>query len=275
MIFRRSALLALIASAGVFATGHAAQAQTAPATTAPATETAAAPIVPPDTNPFSKYVYPLTPAITTPKVTIDTADFPAGEAWAKQAQLVVEQWFPAVWQMLGTQGRTPPTEVRLVFVKEQQAPAQAGGGQISVSGPWITAHPDDFGMMVHELTHLIQAYPGYRGKPGWLVEGIADYTRWWRYEPETPRPKIDPFKNNYSDSYRTTAAFLAYVAGKYDKALVPKLDKALRDKTYKDSIFVEITGKDLPTLWSEFAPKPVLVPTTPATIPAAPVTPAK
>ncbi len=131
-----------------------------------------------------------------------------------------------------------------------------GSNTKSVSGPWITAHPEDLGMMVHELTHLVQQYPDFRGKPGWLVEGIADYTRWWRYEPETPRPKIDPLKNKYTDSSRVTAAFLAFLANKYDKGIVPKLDKTLREKTYTDAVWKEITGKDLDTLWNEFAPKP-------------------
>ncbi len=244
MIFRRSTLVALTALTGICALGQAAHAQTTPATTAPVA------------NPLSKYAYPLSPAIPSPKVTIDYSDFPQGKEWAQQAQLVVEQWFPAVWQMLATEGLKPPATIRLVFVKQQQAPAQAGGGQISVSGPWITAHPDDLGMMVHELTHIVQMYPDYDGKPGWLVEGIADYTRWWRYEPEAPRPKIDPLKNHYNDSYRVTAAFLAFLAHKYDMGIVPKLDKALRDKTYTDALFVQITGKDLDTLWNEFAPKP-------------------
>ena len=248
MIFRRSTrrstLVALGAMMGILALGQAAHAQ------------ATTPVVPPDTNPLSKYVYPLAPAIAAPKVVIDVSDFPEGEAWAKQAQAVVEQWFPAVWQMLSTQGMEPPKEVRLVFAKKQDAPAWASGSMISVSGPWITAHPDDLGMMVHELTHLIQRYPQFPGKPGWLVEGIADYTRWWRYEPESPRPKIDPLKNKYSDSYRVTAAFLAFLTNKYDRGIVPKLDKTLRDKTYTDNVFVEITGKNLDTLWSEFAPKP-------------------
>lgn len=244
MIFRRSVLIALTVTMGIFALGQAAQAQNTP------------PATPPAENPLSKYVYPLAPAISSPKVTIDYSDYPQGEEWAKEAKVVVEQWFPAVWQMLATEGVTPPETIRLVFVKEQKAPAQAGGGQISVSGPWITQHPEDLGMMVHELTHLVQKYPGFPGKPGWLVEGIADYTRWWRYEPETPRQKIDPLKNKYTDSYRVTAAFLAFLSNKYDKGIVPKLDKTLRDKTYTDAVFVQITGKDLDTLWNEFAPKP-------------------
>jgi hypothetical protein len=264
MNFRRSNLIALSATLGALAVGQGAQAQDfgkpAPAVPAPAPAPdpaqATGPIVPPNASPLSKWVYPLAPAIKAPRVTIDYSDFPAGEAWAKEAKTVVEQWFPAVWQMLGTQGQVPPEEIKLVFAKEQDAPAFAGGGRISVSGPWITQHPDDLGMMVHELTHLIQRYPQFPGKPGWLVEGIADYTRWWRYEPEAPRPKIDPLKNKYTDSYRVTAAFLAFLANKYDKGIVPKLDKTLRDRTYKDSVFVEITGKDLDTLWNEFAPKP-------------------
>jgi hypothetical protein len=244
IISRRSTLVALSASLSILSLGSAARAQDTK------------PVVPPDANPFSHYVYPLSPAIPAPNITIDITDFPEGKAWAEEAKLVVEQWFPAVWQMLSTDGLTPPKDIKLVFVKKQDAPAQAGGGQISVSGEWITQHPEDFGMMVHELTHIVQRYPNYRGKPGWLVEGIADYTRWWRYEPETPRPKIDPLKNKYTDSYRVTAAFLAFIAAKYDKAIVPKLDKVLRDKTYTDHAFKDITGKDLDTLWSEFAPKP-------------------
>ena len=32
---------------------------------------------------------------------------------------------------------------------------------------------EHFGVVIHELTHVIQAYPAAGDKPGWLVEGIA------------------------------------------------------------------------------------------------------
>ena len=36
--------------------------------------------------------------------------------------------------------------------------------------------------MVHETTHVVQAYR--RGaRPGWLVEGISDYIRFFKFEP--------------------------------------------------------------------------------------------
>ena len=40
-----------------------------------------------------------------------------------------------------------------------------------------------------------------------------------------------------------TAAFLAWVSWKYDKRLVRKLDKALREGAYSDAIWLDVTGK--------------------------------
>jgi basic secretory peptidase family protein len=208
-------------------------------------------------DPFSKHLYPLAaPIPQEPRVTVDVSDDPEAKPWADEAQKVVAQWFPIVWRLLATDGLTPPKEIRLIFKKKHGAPASAGGGAITVSGEWIKKHPDDFGMMVHELTHIVQSYPSGGNKPGWLVEGIADFIRWWRYEPEAPRPRIDPLKASYRDSYRITAAFLAWVTWKHDRGIVPKLDRALRERRYTDDLFKEATGKDLDALWAEFAPKP-------------------
>lgn len=69
------------------------------------------------------------------------------------------------------------------------------------------AHPDDQGAIVHEMVHVVQQYRG-RGNPGWLVEGIADYFRWFVYEPPSKQPHPDLSRASYRDSYRTTAAFL-------------------------------------------------------------------
>ena len=187
-----------------------------------------------------------------PEVTIDVSDFPEGKAWAEKAQKVVTEWYPIVWRMLGTEERTPPKSVKLVFKKTLNVPAYAANGTLTINGEWITRRPDDFGMMVHELTHLVQAYGGPGERPGWLVEGIADYIRWWRYEPEMPRTRIDPTKASYKDAYRTTAGFLAYLTAKYDRGLVSHLDHALRKGTYTAEMFKDATGKDLDTLWSEF-----------------------
>ena len=210
---------------------------------------------------LDKYVYPMaTPIPQEPVVTVDISDNPNAKDWADAAQKLVSQWFPIVWRLLATDGVTPPKEIKLVFKKKITAPAYAVGTSLFVNGEWISQHPDDLGMMIHELTHIVQSYPPSRNKPGWLVEGIADYIRWWRYEPEAPRSPIDPLKASYRDSYRTTAAFLAWITAKYDRSIVPRLDKALREGKYTDDIFKDVTGKDVDALWSEFRPKPATQP---------------
>lgn len=217
---------------------------------------------------LAKHIYPIAKPIVCPKVEVDATDFPEGKEWIDTAKVLVETWFTTVCGWLGTDGRDPatgekkgeafqpPKVIHLVIKKEISAPAYTTGGTITVNGKWITAHPDDLGMMIHELTHVVQHYGGGRRVPGWLVEGIADYIRWWRYEPElhatSGRTKIDPAKSNYTDSYRTTALWLAWCGRKYNMALVPSLDKAMRDREDPMPIFEKLTGKTAPDLWKEF-----------------------
>ena len=204
---------------------------------------------------LSKHVYPLARAVPSPRIVVDASDFPQGKAWGEEAAKVVSAWYPYVISLLATDDYKTPKEIRIVVKKEISAPAWASGNEITVSGKWITEHPDDLGMIIHELVHVIQSYPENKSDTGWLVEGIADYIRWWRYEPEAPRPKIDPEKNKYTDAYRVTGAFLAWAGKKYDLRLVPALDRALRRAEDPLPVFVKITGKTAQELWDEFAPK--------------------
>ena len=184
--------------------------------------------------------------------TSDIADAPNAVRWAEESRSLCEQWYPIVHRFLATEEWKVPKEIKLVFKKDLKVPAYASGNTIHVSAEWATKNPDDFGCVIHELTHVIQAYPNSRQKPGWLVEGIADYIRFWKYEPEVPRPHIDREKASYRDSYRTTAAFLAWITWKHDKRIVRRLDKALREGTYTDAIFGDVTGRSLDALWEEF-----------------------
>ena len=111
--------------------------------------------------------------------------------------------------------------------------------------------------MVHETAHVVQHYNG-RGNPGWLVEGVSDYIRFFKFEPGKIG-RINPAAH-FNGSYRVTAAFLAYVTEKYDKQLVLKLNKVMREGRYKKEIFQELTGKSLEDLDKEWTaslqPKP-------------------
>lgn len=190
--------------------------------------------------------------MATPKVVVDVSDLPEAKEWGERAADLARTWYPALTSLLATETWKAPKEIRLVIKKEISAPAWASGGEITINGKWITDHPDDFGMVIHELTHVIQSYPGSDKTPGWLVEGIADYIRWYRYEPDAPRPRVDKEKSKYTDAYRTTAAFLAWTGHRYHMGLVPALDRAMRKREDPLSEFVRLTGKDVETLWKEF-----------------------
>lgn len=107
-------------------------------------------------------------------------------------------------------------------------------------------------MIVHEMVHVVQSYPTY--DPVWLVEGIADYVRWFFYEPVGKRPRPNPAKATARDSYQTTGAFLYWASCHYDLDLVPKLSKAFQANTYKEDLFRQFTGRTLDQLNDEWLP---------------------
>ncbi|MCW5947105.1 MAG: DUF4157 domain-containing protein [Fimbriimonadales bacterium] len=201
---------------------------------------------------LERHIYPLAKQLETPPVVLDVSEFPESKAWGEAAKALVERWFPIVTSMLATQDYRVPDQIRIRILPTANAPAFASGNTITINGKWITDRPDDLGMVIHELVHVVQQYPRNDKKPGWLVEGIADYIRWWRYEPEAPRPRIDYEKANFTDSYRTTAYFLAWVSRRYDMRLVPTLDLALRKAEDPMPIFRQLTEKNVEELWKEF-----------------------
>jgi hypothetical protein len=180
-------------------------------------------------------------------VTVDVSEAPDLAAWGAKAKALSERWYPTIGEILASSGYTPPGEVRLEFKKSLRVPALCHGTTIEINAEWVRKKPDDFGMVIHEITHVAQSLEG----PGWLIEGVADYIRWHVFE--TPQlPKVDPAKASHEDGYRVTGAFLAWTATNYSKTLVRRLNVALRAGAYDDELFTVFTGKDLPTLWSEW-----------------------
>jgi hypothetical protein len=205
-----------------------------------------------DSVDLDRYIYPLSHPLTSPRFTLDVSDAPETKAWGEKAAVLAKEWFPTLTSLLATEGWKAPKEIKFVIKKEISAPAWASGNEITMSGKWIKEHPEDFGMVIHELTHVIQSYPDSDKTPGWLVEGIADYVRWYRYEPDAPRPRVDKVKSKYTDAYRTTAAFLAWVGQKHNLGIVPALDRAMRHKQDPLQEFVRLTGKPVDVLWTDF-----------------------
>ncbi len=158
---------------------------------------------------------------------IDVADEPKMKEWAENVAKTCMRAYPMINEELKSDDFKPPRVVTLALKTGYRGVAFASGGRITGSVKYFQEHPDDVGAMVHETTHVVQHYNG-RGNPGWLVEGVSDYIRFFKFEPGKIG-RINPERAHYNGSYRVTAAFLAYVTEKYDKQLVQKLNKVMRE----------------------------------------------
>jgi hypothetical protein len=196
---------------------------------------------------------------TTPKVltfrypieiALDVSDAPEMKAWGEKVVRVCERQYPMICDELASDGFAPPTQIRMALRTNYKGVAAAGGGRITGSVKYFQDHPNDIGAMVHETAHCVQSYRG-RNNPGWLVEGIADYVRFWKYEPGKAG-RVNPERARYDGSYRTTAAFLAFVTEKYDPQVVNKLNARMRANRYDVGVWKELTGKTVEELNQEW-----------------------
>jgi hypothetical protein len=182
--------------------------------------------------------------------TLDVSDAPEIREWGEKTVRVCERQYPMICDFLASDGYKPPTQLRMTLKTDYKGVAAAGGGRITGSVKYFKDRPNDVGAMVHETVHCVQNYRA-RGLPGWLVEGIADYVRFWKYEPGKAG-RLDPVRAQYNGSYRTTAAFLAFVSDKYDPHLVTKLNARMRAGTYEAGVWKELTGKPVEELNQEW-----------------------
>lgn len=192
------------------------------------------------------------------QISFDTTEVPEVRGWVDDVlKPICKEWYPKIARMLPSEGYEAPDSFTIYFHKDMSGVANASGRRINCAGPWFlrNLNGEAPGSVVHEMVHIVQQYSGRRGRnrnPGWMVEGVADYIRWFLYEPEKNRPRPNPRRANYDDSYRTTAAFLNFVMNQYDKKLVEKMNVAMREGRYSDSLWTEITGKNPDVLWDEY-----------------------
>ncbi len=208
--------------------------------------------------------------------TIDTTLAPDLTEWAdKELRPVVKEWYPKLIALLPSEGFMPRTNVTLRFREDMGGtPASAGGGFVNCNAGWFRGElkREARGSVVHELVHVVQNYAGRRSDPtatrmpGWLVEGIPDYIRWYLYEPQTKGAEITTrnlARAKYDGSYRVTANFLNWVTTQYDPLIVQKLNAAARAGKYREELWKEATGKTVQELgeeWKRFHEQRLAVP---------------
>lgn len=204
------------------------------------------------------------------EIVIDSSKAPELEEWCQtKLKLALEEWYPLIVSDLPSNGFVAPKKFTVTIDPNYRGVAATGGTRVVVSPNWIKSQNrrngwnEAVGSVIHEEVHVVQQY-GYgrrRGgtsNPVWLVEGIADYVRWFKYEPADHRPHPRATGRggrpaSYTDSYQTTATFLEFVAEKYDHEIVVQLNASLREGRYKAELWKLYTGKTVDELWTEFA----------------------
>jgi hypothetical protein len=170
---------------------------------------------------------------------------------AGQLTTLFYECYPKLLERFENPNKPAQRNIRLVFKRDIKVPGYSSGNTVTVSVEWLKQHPQDLGLLTHELTHLVQAYPS--PDPGWLTEGIADYARHlygpakqpgWQL-PKTLRPN-----QSYKNSYGVTARFLAWLEEKHP-GVVDQLHRQMQSRTFEVEDFQEFTGKDVDTLWRE------------------------
>ena len=185
--------------------------------------------------------------------TFNTDGAPELKGWTETNLVpVVREWYPKLVEMFPSEGWTPYTNVTFRYKAGIGCPAYASGGDVTLDPQWIKANPGDVGCAVHEIFHVVQS--GYRRTPGWITEGVADYVRWYLYEPGAHGCDMDVLSSNvrYSGAYRVSANFLNFVETRFP-GTVRDLNALCRRGRYDEAVFwPKRTGKTVLELEDEW-----------------------
>jgi hypothetical protein len=195
------------------------------------------------------------------RYTIDATLAPDLLDWSEAKLMpVVKEWYPKLVEMLKSDGYEAPKSFTLRYRDDMRGtPASAGGSRINLNIDWFRKSPGEaVGAVVHEMAHIVQNYgwgrrrnPNATRTPGWIVEGIPDYIRWFLYEPEKKGAEITSrnlARAKYDASYRVTGNFLDWVARKYGQNVIWKLNAAAREGKYSPDLWKELTGQSVEEL---------------------------
>lgn len=184
-------------------------------------------------------------------VNVDASAVPELREWCGRARSELTAWQPRISNLLSSEVFVPPNAITLRIKKDDGGIGGTTGTNIVLHSGWLTKHPDDLGMVIHELTHVIQRYP--KPEPGWITEGIADYIRWAVYEGKSaawfPVPHAP---GDLTSGYRMTAGFLLWMETGPCPGIVRRLNRMMREGNYNENIFTECSGKSLRALQENY-----------------------
>ncbi|XZE22116.1 basic secretory protein-like protein [Pirellulaceae bacterium SH449] len=195
------------------------------------------------------------------RYSVDLTAAPNMAEWTeKDLKPIILQWYPKIVELLPSENFTATEKVRFRYQPNSTmngTPAYAQGGMITLNTEWMARerNREAKGAVVHEMAHVVQSYQGRRERgvrrsptPGWIVEGIPDYIRWFLYEPQSQGAKLGRAalaQAKHDASYRVSANFIDWVIRTYDQdgSLLRELNAAAREGRYTADIWLKLTGK--------------------------------
>ena len=193
---------------------------------------------------------------------VDTSAAPELDQWMRTKMVpVARKWYSKLVEMFPSEGWEAAKTITFNFnAEEDTPPAYTCGDVVTFGRKWIAENPDDGGCGIHEIFHVVQDdYPDE--KTFWLQEGIADYVRWYLYEPESHGCDMDLTSDevHYDGAYRESANFLDFVERKYP-GTVRELNALCRQGKYdEEAYWKKRTGKgvkELETEWKNQSKQP-------------------
>ncbi|XP_008800414.1 uncharacterized protein LOC103714784 [Phoenix dactylifera] len=163
-----------------------------------------------------------------------------------------------VWTSIFEQSEGDRKDVQLItlVIETMDGVAYTSNNGIHVSANYIAGYSGDVkteitGVLYHEVTHVWQ-WNGNGNAPGGLIEGIADYVR--LKAGYAPSHWVKPGQGDrWDQGYDVTARFLDY-CDSLKTGFVAQLNAKMKNG-YSDDFFVELLGKTVDQLWSDYKAK--------------------
>jgi len=145
------------------------------------------------------------------------------------------------------------------------APGWASGTTTWVRANWMQQRPNDIDILVHEIAHNAQAYGG--GRPGFIVEGIAEYVRdrWGMFNQQEgwSLPARPPANASYHPfpGHRESGSFIRFLVSR-DPSFAVDINRAAQQSGafgYNEARMwtYQRTGFTLQQLWNMWVGRPV------------------
>ncbi|XP_031256154.1 uncharacterized protein LOC116114140 [Pistacia vera] len=178
-----------------------------------------------------------------------------GSEYTKQRMAAASDFIWGIFQQNTEAERINRPQVILSVDPDSKFLAYVVNNEVHVNDSYINNIRGDIksdfnGVLYHEMTHIWQN--GIGKAPGEVIEGVADFVR--LKANYIPAHWVKPGGGDkWNHGYDVTARFFDY-CDSLRNGFVAELNKKMKD-SYSDRFFVDLLGKTVEQLWSDYKAK--------------------